>query len=246
MFLQAPYTGTALAVGDFDGDGWPDVAVACREHVIEYFRGSGVGQLSLPVSIPTGTLEPSGIVAADFNGDGAPEIVVADRTQGRIGVIEHSSVTGWRAMREFASPGPFPGIAAGDFTGDGKLDLLVGSSSVPTVVGVLRNEAGRGPLDVPPGPAISSRLMLYAAPNPFASRTQLRFRGLSAAGITVDILDVSGRRLRRLESPQWTTGETTIDWDGRDDAGRPVGPGLYFARAVAGSTSVVARVVRVR
>jgi len=61
---------------------------------------------------------------------------------------------------------------------------------------------------------------LLAAPNPF--RGALRITG--PAGTHVTIFDLSGRR--RLAAV--LDGRGDFAWDGRDDTGRAVAPGLYF------------------
>jgi hypothetical protein len=51
----------------------------------------------------------------------------------------------------------------------------------------------------------------------------------SAADISVTIYNLDGRLVRTVETPA-TAGELTIDWDGRDDEGNLVPPGLYLYR----------------
>ena len=50
--------------------------------------------------------------------------------------------------------------------------------------------------------------------------------------IDVEILDLSGRRVRTLFSDLASSGSFTWAWDGRDDGGRTVPPGIYLARVV--------------
>jgi hypothetical protein len=76
---------------------------------------------------------------------------------------------------------------------------------------------------------------LRFAPNPF--RGALRISG--PAGTRVTIFDLSGRRRRAAV----LDGGGVFAWDGRDDSGRPVAPGLYFARA--GSAQRPAKLVRI-
>jgi hypothetical protein len=77
---------------------------------------------------------------------------------------------------------------------------------------------------------------LAAAPNPF--RDALLFAGPARA--TVTVYDVTGRRRRRAA----LGSDGLWSWDGRDDAGRPLPAGLYFARA-DGAPRVM-RLARVR
>jgi predicted GH43/DUF377 family glycosyl hydrolase len=60
---------------------------------------------------------------------------------------------------------------------------------------------------------------------------------------TLVLYDTRGRRVRRLyDGPGVALARAT--WDGRDDAGRPLPPGLYFARLQSGEQSATARVIR--
>jgi agmatine deiminase len=69
-----------------------------------------------------------------------------------------------------------------------------------------------------------------AAPNPFNPRTSFRFELREADHVELDVLDVRGRVVRRLLQGTCPAGATTIDWDGRDDGGRPLAAGTYLFR----------------
>ncbi|HEY2956257.1 MAG TPA: S8 family serine peptidase [Candidatus Eisenbacteria bacterium] len=57
----------------------------------------------------------------------------------------------------------------------------------------------------------------------------------------IEIFDVGGRRLRRLGLGAGEEG--TLRWDGRDESGRRLPAGIYFARLTSGSLRAQARVV---
>jgi flagellar hook assembly protein FlgD len=46
----------------------------------------------------------------------------------------------------------------------------------------------------------------------------------------VEIIDTAGRIVRRLAGGDRRAGAHSIPWDGRDDAGRLLPAGRYFAR----------------
>ncbi len=46
--------------------------------------------------------------------------------------------------------------------------------------------------------------------------------------VTVDVHDLSGRRIRRLENTEKSSGKYRVVWDGRNDEGTLVPPGLYL------------------
>jgi hypothetical protein len=71
---------------------------------------------------------------------------------------------------------------------------------------------------------------LSAAPNPVRTLTQLRYRGRSVPEASLDIIDVSGREVRSLHRGSVSEGLRIWEWDRRDDSGRSVASGVYFAR----------------
>ena len=63
----------------------------------------------------------------------------------------------------------------------------------------------------------------------------------------VTVHDLHGRRIRELARPYTSpSGRHAIVWDGRDDAGRRVRPGVYLVRVQAGAMERHARVSLVR
>ncbi|MBU2501224.1 hypothetical protein KJ682_07860 [bacterium] len=86
-----------------------------------------------------------------------------------------------------------------------------------------------------PASPVSGVRLLQAAPNPFNPRTVLSFEVSSAVAVDLAIFDARGRRVRSLlEGAAVPAGTMTLTWDGRDDAGRSVPGGVYFARLEAG------------
>lgn len=83
-------------------------------------------------------------------------------------------------------------------------------------------------------PAVSTtqapRSFLSAHPNPMTHSVQLSL-DLSARSLDgtleLDILDPSGRRVRRLWSGYATTAPAALEWDGQDGRGRAVPSGRY-------------------
>ncbi len=68
-------------------------------------------------------------------------------------------------------------------------------------------------------------------PNPFGDRTRLAYTLQAPSAIRLSVHDVAGRRVRVLVDGPQERGQHVIDWDGRDDGGRPVARGLYYVRA---------------
>ncbi|MFC1733504.1 FlgD immunoglobulin-like domain containing protein [candidate division KSB1 bacterium] len=74
-------------------------------------------------------------------------------------------------------------------------------------------------------------------PNPFNGVTVIRFNVREELHVSLDIFDITGRKVRTLVSRQIHAGAHTVSWDGTNDAGMPVSSGIYIYRYRAGTFS---------
>ncbi len=120
----------SVALGDVNGDGRPDIAVANYDsNTLSVLVNSGTGTFAPKVDYATES--PSSVAVGDMDGDGKVDLVVANQGSATASVLVNSG-TG-----TFATPvyyptgrGPLAG-AVGDVDGDGKLDLVVSNVSTP-------------------------------------------------------------------------------------------------------------------
>jgi len=61
----------------------------------------------------------------------------------------------------------------------------------------------------------------------------------------VDIFNCAGQRMRRLELNAMSSGPAVVRWDGRNQAERPVAPGVYTAWLIAGPSRASVKLMRV-
>jgi flagellar hook assembly protein FlgD len=73
--------------------------------------------------------------------------------------------------------------------------------------------------------------------------TTIPFTLERAADSEVVVFDVSGRRVRALARGWLEAGPHALRWDGTDDAGRRMAPGVYFYRLTAGGLAGTRRMV---
>ena len=70
-------------------------------------------------------------------------------------------------------------------------------------------------------------------PNPMNPTTRIAYTlGRADERARLAVFDVTGRLIRTLLDDRVAAGPHEVTWDGRDDAGRGVGSGLYFVRLV--------------
>jgi hypothetical protein len=67
-------------------------------------------------------------------------------------------------------------------------------------------------------------------PNPFATETQIDFATLGQGKSVLEIYNLIGQRIKVLENQKLLAGKQTVKWDGTDESGKRVAPGIYFYR----------------
>ncbi|HKB03250.1 MAG TPA: VCBS repeat-containing protein [Gemmataceae bacterium] len=122
----------AIAVGDFNRDGRPDVATANQDvNGISILLGKGNGTFKAAINYPTGR-HPAAIRAVDLNGDGKLDLVTANQDDDTVSVRLGNGDGTFKAAVAFAAGLDPVSIAAGDLNGDGKVDLAVADNGEPT------------------------------------------------------------------------------------------------------------------
>src|SRR5665213_3029700 len=151
----------SVAIGDLDGDGKPDLAVAnYSDNTVSVFRNTSASgsitsaSFAAKVDLATGA-GPYGVAIGDLNGDGKPDLAVANQSDNMVSVLRNTSASGSITSASFAAKADFATgstpymVAIGDLDGDGKPDLAVANQGGSTI-SILRNNP------VFPPPAITS------------------------------------------------------------------------------------------
>lgn len=138
-----PLLGT-MAVGDLNGDGRLDVAVANQDSGIAILLGDGRGNLGKATIVSTGpesSSRPTGIVLSDIDGDGKLDIAISDWGTENVLIFKANG------DGSFASPvttgigfGDGPRwLAAADFDHDARTDFVTANDT--SNVSVLMNKS---------------------------------------------------------------------------------------------------------
>jgi len=84
------------------------------------------------------------------------------------------------------------------------------------------------------------------APNPFSASTAITFDMPRAGRARVEVFDASGRRVTTLLDSEVGAGAHSVRWEGMDDGGRRVRPGLYLCRLDAAGERHTAKLMMLR
>jgi hypothetical protein len=260
----------SVAVGDFNGDGKPDLAVANQGDVygngqgVSVLLGKGDGTFQTAVNYAAGG-RPSCVAVGDFNGDGKQDLAVAN-VEGTVRVLLGKGDGTFQATNVGYIAGPYANsVAVGDFNGDGKQDLAVANGSGVSILlndgnwptGPSRARAGPSrppaPEPLPPSamhpfpsgeqPRLAASALLTMAPPPgngpiLAPPAPLALPGADLPPSTILAVLLSEGRPTALADPRagpraWRAAERILDylfaelaangiWDDRTDDGMPL------------------------
>jgi flagellar basal-body rod modification protein FlgD len=84
---------------------------------------------------------------------------------------------------------------------------------------------------------------VQAQPNPFTGRTNFSVQMPAAGSIDLRVFDNSGRVVRTLAGGSAVTTQARITWDGRNDDGQAVAPGVYFYRVTSTTAQAWGKVI---
>src|SRR5207249_3748088 len=120
--LPAATNPVSVAVGDFNGDSDPDLAVANEGSSDVTILLGGAGASFTPAAgspVPAGT-DPISVAVGDFNGDSYSDLAVASESSGNAYVLlGGAGVSFTPAAGSPLAAGSFPvSVAVGDFNGD--------------------------------------------------------------------------------------------------------------------------------
>jgi streptogramin lyase len=93
------------------------------------------------------------------------------------------------------------------------------------------------PVGIIQPPITEPALSIMNYPNPLTGRTTLNFSLMNEGLISLTIYDLNGKVVRDLVNTFCNSGTSSVDWDGGDNQGNRVSPGIYTCRLINGNYS---------
>jgi hypothetical protein len=218
--------GSAVAgLGDLDG---PGASVATLAVGVAAHDGPGLDRGAIFVLFLTGagTVLSHQQISSGTGGFGGQ---LDDGDEFGSGLVSLGDLDG-------GGPGAVTLACGVSFDDDGGFDR--GAVYLMNLIGFASVGVGDPPLD-------GSHALGLPRPSLFRNRTTIPFRIAEPSRVRIEIGDLAGRRARMLVDGWREAGEHLAHWDGSDDAGRALAPGVYFVRmsvagrGVAGTTKAL-------
>jgi hypothetical protein len=158
---QTGVVASAVAAGDFNADGIPDLAVTnFLSNTVSVLLGNGNGTFHTPLNYTVGA-NPRSVAVADLQGNGILDIVTASSTGNTVSVLLGNGDGSFQPETRYLTDPGTDAVVAGDFNGDGALDLAT-ANTISGDVSVLLNrndgtQAGGGAAAKHQRPSLSSR-----------------------------------------------------------------------------------------
>ena len=133
----------AVALGDFDNDGNPDIVAAnygtdiVPDNTVSVFMGNGDGSFQLQVPHQTGN-NPAAVAAADINEDGKLDLIVANSADNTVSALLGNGNGSFQSQTTYPVSSSPRALAVGDLNADGIPDLVIAlpkTNSLGTLLG---------------------------------------------------------------------------------------------------------------
>ena len=225
----------SVAIGDFDGDGNLDLAMAnLNDDNVSILQGDGHGSFSFVANYHVN--RPFSVAIGDLNGDLKPDLAVANSANGNVSVFLNTSphtipgIPGtilFGAAKEFAVGTSPTSVAIGNLNHDNKLDLATANGDDDNVSILLNTTPVTAVKDKETKlPTKFSLSQNY--PNPFNPSTTISYSLPKATNISLKILNTLGQEIAMLVNERKDAGSYQVQWNAT------VPSGIYFYRMQAG------------
>ena len=132
----------SVAVGDFNGDTRPDLAVANQNSDnVSVLLGNGAGGFLAATNFPAGD-EATSVALGDFNRDTKQDLAVANTGSNNVSSLLGNGSGGFSSPTNFGAGAGSFSVAVGEFNGDAKQDLAVANQGSDNVSILLGNGSG--------------------------------------------------------------------------------------------------------
>lgn len=223
--LKASGKALACAVGDYDADGKPDLAVAMSDRII-LFHNLGNGKFAdVTESVGIKQLNrPSALTFIDFDHDGDVDLFVTGTSTGHGANVlwrnnGNSTFTEWTVPTGLAGARPTSGVTLSDVNNDRAVDFVVTGSGASPMIYLNRREGAFQPMPLYSDSSLPPTRGVSVFDFNKDGWMDIALTHASAPGVTL-WRNVEGKRFERVSLPlagvksAWGLTPIDIDNDG--------------------------------
>jgi hypothetical protein len=232
----------AISLADLDGNGYPEILTIETGGVLHAFNYNGESQVSLPHALKSEVRyfyeSQQAPLVADLDNAGPPELILplsdgqvlaVEPNGARFGSWNYFGGGGTGASPALARLKPGGGVSlviAADYLAGGRVDVhAIGPEADQSPRwGMVRGDAGAtGQLQIADTEPVDNGATLadvFAMPNPARESVRFHYRvGEGVTAVRLDLIDLAGRPIRRIEGTRDAGVDNNITWDLRDTDG---------------------------
>ena len=242
-----------IANGDINGDGYDDLVITGSVDGVNPIIGIYYGNEAGLLTLTSENASPVGCFSyCNINNDSRTDLVATYKYQG-IGYLEiflgkenfsfdpdiSLSFNGYDTYYGRI------GCNLGDFNGNGKDEIVVNNGEPYNRATVYGLSGGQSIDDPDWSEGITSYEKIIAYSNPFMNTTNISFSLKTSSYIELDIYNIKGQKVRSILNKRVKGGNHVIQWNGRDNDGRRLSSGIYFARLMTDKGFNVKKIIKI-
>ncbi len=231
-----------LAAGDFDGDGFADVASANAEGnsvtILLNDGNSSFQNFPLRLTHPDG-LFPLAIDAGDLDGDGDLDLLVSYYSSVSYIVFENDGTGNFQAATVLKASKNASCAILHDRDNDGDLDISATDEGDDLLFLFENKEIENNVRSI-----IESLNSLTMSPNPYREEVQIEFELEESENMKLEVLDIEGKHVITLWEGKLSPGKRQWMWDGHNALGYEVSTGVYIVQMTLGKKLLSEKLIR--
>ena len=209
----------AVSVEDVNSDGFSDVTFSRSSTSAIMLNGANGSNIwSKPLADKAWNVRK----ITDISGDAINDVVVGTLFSNNY-VYFLNGTTG-DIIEQISYPSPIDAInVIPDIVGDLSEEVVVGGR-----LGEVKCLSGGLDHAINVEDYSNALMKVKVFPNPFTTRTAVEFELLTAANISIQIYDLTGKCVKSVGKTKFTQGLHKVYWDGKNDTGNVMDNGIYI------------------